>query len=83
MAYYTEERLISSPKAAAVTPSDSTNLSYDTRAIYVGTGGNVVAVFTDNTAITFSNVPAGTILPIVVKRVNSTNTTASNIVALY
>lgn len=81
--YYTEERLISSPKAVAVTPSDSTNLSFDARAIYVGTAGNVVAVFPDNSTVTFSNVPAGTILPIVVKRINSTSTTASNIVALY
>jgi len=81
--YYTEERLISSPKAVAVTPSDSTNLSFDARALYVGTGGNVVVVFPDNSTVTFTNVQSGSILPVIAKRVNSTSTTASNIVALY
>ena len=81
--HYSHEPLVSSPKAVAVTPSDSTNLSFDTRAIYVGTSGNVVAVFCDDSTVTFANVPAGTILPIIVKRINSTSTTASNIVAIY
>ena len=67
----------------AITPSDATNFAA-CRAIYVGTGGNVVAVFADNnTAATFVNVPSGAILPVAVWRVNSTNTTASNMVALY
>lgn len=83
MSYYTEERLISSPKAVAVTPSDTTNLSFDARAIYVGTAGNVVVVFPDNSTVTFSGVPSGSILPVIAKRINNTNTTASNIVALY
>lgn len=83
MSYYTEERLISSPKAVSVTPSDSTNLSFDARALYIGTGGNVVVVFPDNSTVTFSNVPTGSILPVIAKRVNSTSTTATNIVALY
>lgn len=68
---------------AAVTPHDSTNLTTNARSLYVGTGGNVVAVGLDDTAVTFSNVPDGTILPIACKRVNSTSTTASSIVALF
>lgn len=68
--------------AAAVTPSNSTNFS-PCRALYVGTGGNVVVVFENDAEITFSNVPSGAILPVRAKRVNSTNTTASTIVALY
>lgn len=68
---------------AAVTPSDSVNLTYFTRALYVGTGGNVVVVSPSGTAVTFSNVPDGAILPVKAMRVNSTNTTASNIVALW
>ena len=70
-------------KAAAVTPHDSTNLASLTRSLYIGGDGNIVCVFPDGDAITFSNVVAGTILPVRVKRVNSTNTTATNIVALY
>lgn len=67
--------------AAAVTPSDSTELNC--RALYVGTSGNVVVHMPNrDTAITFSGVLGGTILPVSVRRVMAA-TTASNIVALY
>ena len=69
--------------AGAVTVSDSTNLSSVSRALYVGTAGNVAAVMPNDDVVLFSNVPAGMILPVRVKRVNATNTTASNIVALF
>lgn len=68
---------------SAVTPSDSTDFTSIARAIYVGTAGNVAAVRHDSTVVTFSNVPAGAVLPIAVRRINATNTTASNIVALF
>lgn len=68
---------------AAVTPHNSTNLPAGVRGIYVGTGGNLVAVDLDDNAVTFTAVVGGTLLPIQVKRINSTSTTASNIVALY
>lgn len=81
---------LSDPAAnfAAVTPSDSidfatTSLTSLTRALYVGGAGNVVAVMSDGTAVTFTAVPAGTVLPIRCKRVNSTNTTATAIVRLW
>ena len=67
----------------AVTPSDSTDLTTLARAIYVGGAGNVVAVQHDGTAVTFTAVPAGTVLPIAVRRINSTSTTATSIVALH
>lgn len=67
----------------AITKSDAVNLTYLTRAIYVGGTGDVVAVFPDDSTVTFSAVPAGTVLPIVVKRVNSTSTTATLMVAMY
>lgn len=67
---------------ADVTPSDSTVLT-KTRALYVGTGGNVAVVFaTGSTAVTLKNVNDGSILPIGVTKVMLTNTTASDIVAL-
>ena len=68
--------------AAAVTPSDSTIVNC--RAIYVGTTGDVAVTTRDRgTAVTFVGVPAGTILPVQCSKVMSTNTTASDIVALY
>ena len=69
--------------AVAVTPSDTVSLTPNpTRALYVGGAGNVV-VLIGGSAVTFTGVQAGSILPICVTRVNSTNTTATNIVALY
>lgn len=72
-----------SAKYAVVTPHDSTDLANMTRGLYVGGTGNLVAVMEDNTTCLFSAIPAGTILPIRARRVNSTNTTATLIVALY
>ena len=66
----------------AVTPSDATDLAVSTRGLFVGGAGNLVAVKEDNTTVTFTGVIAGQILPIRVRRVNATNTTATNIVAL-
>lgn len=69
---------------AAITPHDSTDfVGFVTRGIYVGGAGNVVAVRYDDTPITFSGVPAGTVLPIRARRVNNTSTTATLLVALY
>lgn len=72
-----------SRKYAAVTAHDSTNLVMPCRGIFVGGAGNIVAVMLDDTTCTFTGVPAGTILPIVAKRINATNTTATNMVALF
>lgn len=66
----------------AVTPSDTVDLPVVPCALYVGGAGNVVAVKGDNTTVTFTGVPAGTVLPISCRRVNNTNTTATAIVAL-
>lgn len=67
----------------AVTPHDSTNFTYNCRALYIGGEGDVVVVTEDGTAVTYVGVPAGSILPVVAKRVNSTNTTATDIVGMY
>lgn len=67
---------------AAVTPSDATVVNC--RALYVGTTGNVaILAIGDSSAVTLSSVPAGALLPIACAKVMSTNTTASNIVALF
>ena len=68
---------------SAVTPSDSTDLDVIARAIYVGGAGNVVAVKHNGDTVTFTGVQAGTVLPIAVRRINSTSTTATGIIALH
>lgn len=67
----------------AITPHDSTNFTQGVvRGIYVGVAGDVVAVTPDGTAVTFVGAVAGSILPIMASRVNSTSTTATNMVGL-
>lgn len=69
-------------KAVAVTPSDSTVVN--ARALYIG-GAGAVAIKTDSaaTAVTLAAVPVGTVLKVQAWNVMSTNTTATNIVALF
>ena len=69
-------------RAEAITTSDSVNLTEPCRAIYVGGDGDNVAVL-GGSAITFAGAKAGSVLPINAIRVNSTGTTATNLVALY
>lgn len=70
-------------RAYAVTKSDTVNFEPGPcDALYVGGAGIVVAVFEDGTTVNFTAI-AGGILPIRIKRVNSTTTTATLTVALY
>ena len=73
-------KLLSGLDFAAVTPSDSTVLT-GVRALYVGTGGDVIVDGASTTNVTFKAVPSGTVLPITVTKVCAA-TGASNIVAL-
>lgn len=81
-AYRSADATVSSYDAAAVTPSDTNNIR-TSRGLYVGGAGNIVVDMAYGTTITFVGVQAGTVLPLQVTRVYSTNTTATNIVALY
>lgn len=70
-----------------ITKSDTVNFDANLKqgfcdAIYVGGAGIVVAIMSDGTAVSFTCV-AGQILPLKAKRVNSTTTTATLMVALY
>lgn len=70
-------------RAVAITPHDSNaSITGSPIAIYVGGAGN--AVMTINGAdVTFSGLLAGTIYPIRASAIKATNTTATNLVALY
>ena len=69
--------------AVTVTPSDSTDLAH-VSFLWVGGAGNLrVNTPGGETNVAINGVPAGTLVPLAVSRVLSTNTTATNIVALY
>jgi hypothetical protein len=69
--------------AAAITPNDGAELTYVTRAVYVGGAGNLAVVMYAGETVTFTGVPAGSLLPIRVKQVLSSSTTATTILALW
>lgn len=76
--------------AAAITPSDTVDISLNTSlpastdAIFVGGAGIVAAVMANGSgSVVNFTCPSGCLLPIKAKRVNSTNTTATLMVALY
>lgn len=71
-----------------ITPSDTVNLSDDEQrlieAVYVGATGNIVVVRGSGATETISGLLAGTVYPMRgIKRINSTNTTASNLRGMY
>jgi hypothetical protein len=69
--------------AAAVTPNDSTDLTYTSRALFVGGAGNVAVIMAGGQTVTFTGVTAGALLPVRVSRVLSTGTTATTITAVW
>ena len=76
-------------RCLAVTTSDTVDLPPFTAngtltgLVYVGGAGNVTAVFPDGGVILFTAPPVGAQLPIGVRRINATGTTATVLVACY
>ena len=68
--------------AAAVTPHDTNDLSGEPYyAVWVGTGGNLKVDMASGTGtVTLNNVASGQLIPIMVERIYSTGTTASDII---
>lgn len=71
--------------AYAVTKSDTDDIRASdlSDALWIGTPGDgtLSVIMSDGTTVAFAGVPAG-LLPIAVKRVRSTGTGATNILAL-
>lgn len=83
---YQGRDLITAPasRAVAVTPSDTVDLvDGPTKAVFVGGAGALKVTMLDGDECTFGAVPAGTTVPIQAKRIWSTGTGATSIVALY
>ena len=66
-----------------ITPSDTDDLAKATKAIFVGTGGDVVLRSVSGAAdVTFRNLPDGSILDVRVRAIRASGTSAANIVGL-
>lgn len=68
--------------AAAITPSDSADLPQFS-VVFVGAGGNVKVTTAQGSAVTFTGVNAGSVLPVRVRRVWATGTTATSMTAVF
>lgn len=66
----------------AITPADGTDLAETTRALYVGVGGAVALVLASGAELVLTGVPGGALLPLRVKRIKATGTSASALVGL-
>lgn len=68
--------------AAAITPSDSADLS-QVSVVFVGGAGAVKVTTANGDVVTFSGAVAGMTLPVQVRRVWATGTTATLLLAVY
>lgn len=65
--------------ATAIIPDDTTDLPVATRAVYVGSGGNLRVTLVSGDIVSFQNISAGW-HPLRAQRVWATGSTASNLV---
>ena len=66
-----------------IAPSDTSDLMQVSRALYVGQGGDVALTLVDGDNLTFEAVPGGSLLPIRVRAVAATGTSATGLIALW
>jgi hypothetical protein len=67
-----------------ITPSDTAELPFVTRSVYVGGSGDITARLADDAAqVTLKAVPVGTVLPIRARQIYATGTTATSLVGMY
>jgi hypothetical protein len=78
-----ESTMTPSDNCFAITPDDLNELPYLTKAVYIGSDGDLVACVGDSTTpVTFRNLVAGSVLDIRVRIVKLSGTTAGDLVGL-
>lgn len=68
------------PGARNIVTSDTTDLQTPAVGLWVGGAGNISAIMEDGETVTFTGVTAGAFLPFIFRRINTTGTTATNMV---
>lgn len=68
--------------AEAITKSDTVDLAYAAEEVYVGGAGTVACVLLDESVVSITAVAGGRI-PLQVRRINSTGTSATVMVSLH
>lgn len=71
-------------RSAALVPSDDHSLERIPKALFIGTGGDILLQCIDDDApVLFRNIPSGAILPVRAKKIHASGTSASNLVGLF
>jgi hypothetical protein len=79
----TDSLIAPARRCFAIQPDDTANLTILPKALFVGTGGNLVVGAVDSDAdVVFANVPSGSVLDIRLIAIRATGTTASDLVGL-
>ncbi len=68
--------------ASEIVPSDTKTIPL-TRAIYVGTGGDLRIAFSDHSVATLRGIKSGSVLPVRAQAILKKGTTAQHLTALY
>lgn len=69
-------------KHKSLTPNDSTTFDYLTNILVLG-AGNVAIADEDGVVVTYTGVPAFTVLPCLASKLMATNTTAVGFIGIY
>lgn len=70
-------------KSVDVTPDDISDLAIIGAILFVGGGGNLEVTTVSGDTVIYKNLPDAYTLPVQVRRVLNTNTTATDIIAQY
>ena len=84
--FKTHARSLTSPPedAVAITPSDTAGaMPYVTRALYVGVAGDIALLMQGGATVVLRGVPSGSFLPLRVRQVLASGTTADGIVGFW
>lgn len=81
--FQSQSSSVTSParNAADLVPGGA--IPHVTRAVYVGTAGDIAVTMADGDDALFRNVLGGTILPIRIREIRAQGTTADDIVGLW
>jgi hypothetical protein len=69
--------------AAAILPADTGELACATRAVYVGGGGDLRVRMLGGMVVTLAAVPGGSLLPLRIRQVLATGSTAHDLVGFW
>ena len=84
--FKTHARSLTSPPedAASITPGDAgSELSHVTRALYVGAAGDLALLMQGGATVVLRGVPSGSFLPLRVRQVLASGTSADGIVGFW